>query len=331
MFQTHVVHIQCEGSRRTHPHLPQLASHLFLAFTKQTNTAFTYISICLPHLALLLGLLDPWRWMHYLLQDVRHTNPVIFCHTLNTQSTATSHTCTAPSSNCITSQTLFSLPRAFSPCSSTSSHNLISFARLWYTLFVAETSVELKGTHKVKWQLTILHWQGTLAHSHTHTHLCSLRTYVLSTPWIVVTVSRTIVPLPGNISSFLFITTSWKCFRANCTCSSKSSSYFIKTQHTFCNLVSQPVPLHVHTFLTQVVTLKEVLCESLSLIVYMYWYVHSCMNMQVFECTSTQCPTMNIPEIKSNKFARICNDKTGFDKNTSIRWRKQFYMVLTMV
>ena len=95
----------------------------------------------------------------------RQANPVTFCHILNTRSTAATRTCTAPSSNCITSHTSFSLSRAFSPCSSTSSHNLISLARLWYTLFVAETSVELKGTHKVIWQLTIFHWQGNFTHS----------------------------------------------------------------------------------------------------------------------------------------------------------------------
>lgn len=93
----------------------------------------------------------------------RGTNPVTCCH-VNAQSTATTLTCTASSSNCITSQT-FSLSRAFSPCSSTSSHSLISFARLWYTLFVAETSVELENIHKVKWQVQILHWQHILTYS----------------------------------------------------------------------------------------------------------------------------------------------------------------------
>jgi hypothetical protein len=132
-------------------------------------------------------------------------------------------TCTASSSSWITSVT-FSLSRAFSPCSSTSSHSLISFARLWYTLFVAETSVELKGRWHVQAQG---HSQVHNSMSHTHTHLCSLRTYDLRTPWIVVTVSRTMVPLPANISSFFFVTTSWKCFKANCTCCNKAIDHLM--------------------------------------------------------------------------------------------------------
>jgi hypothetical protein len=82
--------------------------------------------------------------------------------------------------------------------------------------------------------------QSKLQH---HTHLCSLRTYDLSTPWIVVTVSRTIVPLPGNISSFFFVTTSWKCFRANCTCSRKR--HVLLHEHRTCELYQTQAILHL--------------------------------------------------------------------------------------
>lgn len=67
------------------------------------------------------------------------------------------------------------------------------------------------------------------------TNLCSLSTYFLSKTCIAVTVSRTTVPFPGNISNLFLLMTSRKCLRANCACltlHSKSFEGFLSVVHS---------------------------------------------------------------------------------------------------
>ena len=96
-----------------------------------------------------------------------------------------------------------------------------------------------------------------------------------------------------------------------------------------CNTPSTPtVLLHIQ-YTYSPLWHKQLLLEKSS---FLKWFIFNFIHVWVCALTlSIHCPTMNIRETKSNKFTRVWNDKTGFDKNTSSRWRKHFYMVLTMV
>jgi hypothetical protein len=75
------------GCCQVRPHKTRLHSHLLLSQLSPSRPRDPYISTCLPHLAVLLGLIRAWRWKHCI--SSKHQEPLAQQHCITSQKTWT--------------------------------------------------------------------------------------------------------------------------------------------------------------------------------------------------------------------------------------------------